>query len=97
MSTCPAHAAELASRQAWPTSGDSRSVVVCSVFTPSTAYLLLWVKLEFFNADRWNTLQLMVCVCPRSVTQLQCMTVVGDTVALLLTREGGGSEQVITL
>jgi hypothetical protein len=29
------------------------------------------------------------------VTFPQCMTVVGDTCALLLTREGGGTEQVL--
>jgi hypothetical protein len=53
-------------------------------------------KVGVFQCRQVGNLLLMYYTsAPNAMTPVQCMTVVGDTVALLLTREGGGTEQVL--
>ena len=78
---------------AWPTSGAARQKWTGLVVTSFCSVPIALGKVGVFQCRQVGA-NVLIGHSSRRVIRLQCMTVVGDTVALLLTREGGGSEQV---
>ena len=78
---------------AWPTSGAARQKWTGLDVTSLCSVPIALGQVGVFQCRQVGD-NVLIGHSSRRVIRLQCMTVVGDTVALLLTREGGGSEQV---